>query len=66
MNAIVWPWQYRQRALAAEARAQSLEKENAKLREKIADSRPVFDALAVANQQVVRLTEQVRRMSDHR
>lgn len=66
MNAIVWPWQYRKRALAAEAQAEILVRENAKLREKIEDSKPVFAALAVANQQVVHLTEQVRQMSVRR
>ena len=63
---IVWPWQYRKRALAAEAKAEALSRENMALREKINDSAPVFAALAVANQQVRQLTEQVRQMSDRR
>lgn len=58
-----WPWQWRKRVLAAEAKAEALAKENAELRQKIEDSKPVFMALAVANQQVRQLVERVRQLT---
>jgi hypothetical protein len=59
-----WPWsvrnEWKERALSAETRVRILEKENAAMRQEQSISR---EALAVANQQVSRLADQVRQMS---